>query len=915
MSKTTFTIEGRGLKLESAADVQEFIETIEKMDELENVILSGNTFGVEACRALSTALAKKPLLKLANFSDIFTGRLKSEIPDCLAAFGEALKDKKHLEELNLSDNAFGAAGVHPLVEFLTTNRNLQVLKLNNNGLGVTGGKVLAEALMTAHERNVAENKKSSLRVIIAGRNRLENGSTPDLAKAFAAHGTLTHVAMPQNGIRMEGIEALAAGLTKCPGLEILDLQDNTFTERGCRAFAAALPVWTELKRLNFGECLLKNKGTIQLSRALAQGKNTKIESIDFTYAEMRENGVLELASVISNHLPNLSKLELNGNQVDEDSASIDAIRDALARHGNDDALGELDDMEDPESDSDEGSDEDKEEEEEEEKIDDELADLTAKLSLEISPDLQKEIMFSATRNSLNVFRTKIGQSTYISAARTVSGQRLKYSISTKTTTALCSKAIRRQPITIGINHIHRFHASALSNAKVPFLLADIGEGITECEVIQWFVKAGDKVEEFDRLCEVQSDKASVEITSRFSGTIASLKYQIGDMAKVGAPLVEIETGEDAVVEEAVAAPDATSASSPVSGDGLMGHSNMIQDLNAVAAMIDSTHEKVSAPVAEHILTFATPAVRRVAKENSVDISLIKGSGKGGRVMKEDVMAYIANGRQSTANAKVETALSAIKTTIPVGEDKVVPLSMIQKAMFKQMTKSLSIPHFGFADEILLDNATAFRAALNTYVSKTPEKYNFKKVSYMPIFIKALSIALEDFPVMNACVLDGDNASTAKLKYRASHNIGVAMDTPNGLLVPNIKNVQNLSVLEIASELTRLQEAGKRNAIPLADLKDGTLSLSNVGMIGGTYLNPVVVTSEVAIAAVGKMQRLPRFKMIEEDGKLVERVIAQQIVNVSWSADHRVVDGATIARFSEAWKTVVENPFILGAMLR
>lgn len=302
-----------------------------------------------------------------------------------------MKDKEHLVELNLSDNAFGAAGVIPLVEFLTTNRNLQVLKLNNNGLGITGGKVLAEALMTAHEKNVAEGKKSSLRVVIAGRNRLENGSAPDLAKAFAAHGTLTHVAMPQNGIRMEGIEALAAGLTNCPGLEILDLQDNTFTARGCRAFAAALPTWPELKRLNFGECLLSNKGTILLSHALALGKNPKIESLDFTYGEMKEDGVLELAAVISEHLANLTSLELNGNQVEEDSAAIDAIRDALARHDHGEALGELDDMEEPESEGESGSgsdsssdsDSDKEDEEKEEKksADDELADLASKLKV------------------------------------------------------------------------------------------------------------------------------------------------------------------------------------------------------------------------------------------------------------------------------------------------------------------------------------------------------------------------------------------------------------------------------------------------------------------------------------------------------------------------------------------------------
>lgn len=162
-------------------------------------------------------------------------------------------------------------------------------------------------------------------------------------------------------------------------------------------------------------------------------------------------------------------------------------------------------------------------------------------------------------------------------------------------------------------------------------------------IFKRFVKTGDKIEEFDRLCEVQSDKASVEITSRFTGTVAELKYKVGDMAKVGSPLVDIETG-DAAVEEA--APVA--ASTPTPEDGLKGRSHVIQDMNAVAAMMDDIPAaKAEIPTAEHILTFATPAVRRVAKENNVDIALIKGSGKAGRVMKEDVMNYLTNGRQST----------------------------------------------------------------------------------------------------------------------------------------------------------------------------------------------------------------------------------------------------------------------------
>ncbi|KAF9156317.1 hypothetical protein DFQ26_009405 [Actinomortierella ambigua] len=521
-------------------------------------------------------------------------------------------------------------------------------------------------------------------------------------------------------------------------------------------------------------------------------------------------------------------------------------------------------------------------------------------------------MFAASRTGLNVIKTKaVGNSAIISTARMISGQRLRYSMSTKISgwSPVVKKAVQQSTLFSSSQHIHRFHASALSNAKVPFLLADIGEGITECEVIQWFVKVGDKVDEFDRLCEVQSDKASVEITSRFTGTIASLKYNVGDMAKVGSPLVEIEVaGED-------------TPSSAHSTDDLVPDTAAPPTPAVVAKDVAASAPFVS-DVPEHIQTFAAPAVRRIAKENNIDIKLIRGSGKGGRVMKEDILNFIANGGQNAAAvspvaaAPLSPTPAAPKVHIPVGEDKVVPLSMIQKAMFKQMTKSLSIPHFGYADEIVLDNAMAFRASLNDHISKNASQFSFKKVSYMPIFIKALSVALEQYPIMNACVVDGENPTTAKLKYRASHNIGIAMDTPNGLIVPNIKNVQNLSVLDIAAELNRLQEAGKRNSLAAADLRDGTVSLSNVGMIGGTYLNPVVVTSEVAIAAIGKMQRLPRFKMIEQaDGRLTEQVVAQQIVNISWSADHRVVDGATMARFSEAWKAVVENPYLLGAKLR
>jgi len=167
---------------------------------------------------------------------------------------------------------------------------------------------------------------------------------------------------------------------------------------------------------------------------------------------------------------------------------------------------------------------------------------------------------------------------------------------------------------------------------------------------------------------------------------------------------------------------------------------------------------------------------------------------------------------------------------------------------------------------------------------------------MPLLIKAASLALKEFPMLNAHYDDKANI----LIHKGAHNIGVAVDSPNGLVVPNIKNVQNLSLLEIAQELNRLQEAALKSNVNKEDLVGGTFTFSNIGTIAGTYASPVLVLPEVVIGAIGKIQRLPRF---DENDK----VIPVNIMNISWSADHRVVDGATMASFSNLWKQFLENP--------
>ncbi|KAK2465381.1 hypothetical protein APHAL10511_002735 [Amanita phalloides] len=283
ITANVFSLQGKGLKLSTRADIEPHLQGVNPA-VIDEIHLCGNTLGVEAAQALAEFLAKTEVLKIADFADIFTGRLITEIPPALTAICDALKDKPSLVELNLSDNAFGGRSVDPIVPFLINNRTFQILKLNNNGLGPAGGVVIANALLESATRSKAEGKKSNLKIVLCGRNRLEDGSASTWADAFAAHGTLEEVRMPQNGIRMDGITALARGLKKCPNLRHLDLQDNTFTSdgklSGVDAWTNALSSWPGLHTLNLSDCVLSTEGEIPtLVRAIASGSNPKIHTL------------------------------------------------------------------------------------------------------------------------------------------------------------------------------------------------------------------------------------------------------------------------------------------------------------------------------------------------------------------------------------------------------------------------------------------------------------------------------------------------------------------------------------------------------------------------------------------------------------------------------------------------------------
>ncbi len=284
-----------------------------------------------------------PHPQIANFADIFTGRLITEIPLALSAICDALIGKPTLVEIDLSDNAFGGRSVDPLVPFLSSARPLRVLKLNNNGLGPAGGAVIADALARLADSLPKDpdsdtrgaRAKSNLRTIICGRNRLEDGSAEAWAGALAAHGTLEEVRMPQNGIRMAGIAALATALAANPALRHLDLQDNTFAAEGGAAFARELAkgVWPRLRVLNLSDCVIGEEGEVSpVVEALAKGLQTELETLQLQNDNLEAAEFALLAGVVGK-LPALKRVEAQWNEVDEDDKSVAALLTALKKHG------------------------------------------------------------------------------------------------------------------------------------------------------------------------------------------------------------------------------------------------------------------------------------------------------------------------------------------------------------------------------------------------------------------------------------------------------------------------------------------------------------------------------------------------------------------------------------------------------
>ena len=298
---------------------------------------------------------------------------------------------------------------------------------------------------------------------------------------------------------------------------------------------------------------------------------------------------------------------------------------------------------------------------------------------------------------------------------------------------------------------------------------------------------------------------------------------------------------------------------------------------------------------------ASPAVRRVAREKNIDLSTVEGSGKKGRILKSDVLnlqhSNVDTSSQNTSSSAPSSSTAEkgdlnSTSTVLKGSVRTEKVRGIQAAMAKQMSASVyTIPHFTVSDELVMDNLMSLRKLL-----KPEFEAKNVKLSFMPFFVKAMSLALNEFPVINSQL----NEDATEISYFADHNIGFAVDSKIGLLVPNIKRVQDLSLLDIAVQMQNIIEQARAGRVAGEHLKGGTISISNIGAIGGITATPVINKPEAAIVALGKTQKLPRF---DDEGN----VSAQNIMAVNWSGDHRIIDGATMVRFNNLWMSYLTQP--------
>lgn len=425
--------------------------------------------------------------------------------------------------------------------------------------------------------------------------------------------------------------------------------------------------------------------------------------------------------------------------------------------------------------------------------------------------------------------------------------------------------------------------------KFEFRFPDIGEGITEGTLMKWLVKEGENIEEGQSVAEVETDKVTTEIPSPRTGVVSELKAEEGDVINVGDVFITIDTSGE--VDEIDKKEESVEKKEIVEEEtaGVVG-----EVIASSEEIPPSTEEIVLSKKPEKVKVLATPVARKMAKDLGVDISKVKGTGPNGRVMKEDII----KAKDAMMKSKEESKISQIQyeESILVEDERIerIPLTRIRKTIAEQMTLSrFTIPHTTAMDEIDVTELYEFRKKYKDILIEEEVKLTF-----LPFIIKGVIAVLKELPEFNSS-LDEEND---ELILKHFYHIGIATDTDRGLMVPVLRDGDKKSIVEIAKEIEDLSSRAKNNQIELHELKGSTFTITNYGSIGGYFGIPIINYPESAILGVGRIVKKP---IVKDDEIVIARVLP-----LSLSYDHRIIDGASGARFLNLLSELLKNPEML-----
>jgi 2-oxoisovalerate dehydrogenase E2 component (dihydrolipoyl transacylase) len=428
-------------------------------------------------------------------------------------------------------------------------------------------------------------------------------------------------------------------------------------------------------------------------------------------------------------------------------------------------------------------------------------------------------------------------------------------------------------------------------------LHDIGEGMTEGEIVHFLVQIGDVVKVDQPVLEVQTDKVTAELPCPVAGKIAEILVNKGDIVEVGSTILKIEESDAAQTESL-----ATTKETPTSKEGNQAVQKSKQQ---------ATIEDQATRLGKLRNVMAAPYTRKIAREHGIQIEEVKGTGKNGRITVEDVLSFAQQGpaaQQEVASAQEastyqeESVVGESPKIAPLEAGKSIPFRGRRKQIAQKMSQSMfTIPHVTHFDKIdmtrLVEIKDQFQQA-QVDIHANPEQTGEQKMSIMAFLIKALSISLKEFPIFNAKL----NEEKEEIYLESNLNIGVATHTEEGLIVPVLKNAQSLSIAEINQQMKALTKKAQAGHLQAADLRGGTFTISNVGPIGGMFATPIINHPEVALISFHQMEDQP----VVRDKEIVIRTM----LNFSMSFDHRVADGVTAVQFTNRVKYLIENPMQL-----